>query len=382
MNILMVTEIYLPIWGGAENQLRQLIPHLVKKGCNVSIVTRRWHQEWQPEDYVDGVKVIRLGVPGRSRWGKIAFILSLLKYLFIKRKEVDILHSHGSMNMGALCGLAGKLFGVKNVSKIATAGRIPPLQGSVGGRTILIFFKKSNAIISMTKEIDDELKEIKTPPENIYRITNGVDSSRFKPAESDDKESLRKQYGLKTDCNIIIFSGRLVYRKGLDLLLSAWPEIANKHLDSHLFIVGDGKNQADSIEKEMKKKVESEHLPRVIFHGATEEAESLLRLSDVFVFPSRKEGFPNALMEALSTGLVVLASDIGGVKPLITNNKNGVLFKTEDAISLREMLDMILSDMDKYKQVGLHARSVMLEDYSFDRVSREYVNLYSSLLKG
>lgn len=382
MNILMVTEIYLPIWGGAENQLRQLIPHLVKKGCNVSVVTRRWHEEWLPEDYVDGVKVIRLGVPGRSRLGKIVFIFSLLKYLCVKRKEVDILHSHGSMNMGALCSLAGKLFGLRNVSKIATAGRILPLQCSVGGRTILAFFKKSSAIISMTKEIDDELKEIKTPRENIYRITNGVDSSRFKPVESDDKKALRKQYGLKTDSTIIIFSGRLVYRKGLDLLLSVWSEIASKHLESHLFIVGDGKNQADSIEKEMKIMVESKNLPRVTFHGATKEAELLLRLSDVFVFPSRKEGFPNALMEALSTGLIVLASDIGGVEPLITNNKNGILFKTEDANNLREMLDMILSDMDKYKQVGLHARSVMLQDYSFDRVSREYVNLYSSMLRG
>ena len=95
-------------------------------------------------------------------------------YIIVNRKQIEILHSHGAVNMGALCTVFAHILGKKNVTKIASAGRIPTLAEQIFGKIVLSVFKKSSAIISMTDEIDTELMDIGTPVEIVHRITNGV----------------------------------------------------------------------------------------------------------------------------------------------------------------------------------------------------------------
>ena len=380
MKILMVTEIYLPIWGGAENQLRQLIPHLVERGCQVSIVTRRWHGDWPTEDVIDAVKVSRLGIPGRSVFATIMFTLSLLKFVVSKREQIDIIHSHGAVNMGAICSVMALMSGKRNVAKIATAGKIGPHSKGFVGAIILGLFKKSGAIISMTNEIDHELYGIGAKTEKIHRITNGVDVQRFHPGDSEEKQLWRQQHDLEKDAVIVLFSSRLVYRKGLDVLLEAWPAVVSVHSRAHLVIVGSGEDQSDSTEQEMRALVRDRKIPHVLFYGAVEQPESLLKVADVFVFPSRKEGFPNALMEAMAAGLPVLASDIGGVRPLIENGKTGFIFSCGNSAELGEKLTDVLGQLEKCRCVGTRARERMVKYHSFGETAEKYVSLYRSLL--
>lgn len=379
MKILMVTEIYLPIWGGAENQLRQLIPYLVERECSVSIVTRRWHEDWAKKDQVDGVNVVRLGVPGRSKIATLIFVMSLLKYLLIEGRKVDILHSHGAVNMGALCSIMARIIGKKNIVKIASAGKISPFTTTISGQLVLWMFKKADIVIAMTDEIKEELASINCKRDKIIQITNGVDAERFKPASPEEKVQWRKMSGLRPESRIVLFSSRLVFGKGIDLLLEAWRTIADEFPDTYLLIVGSGEDQQDSIEQEMKSAVEKEGIPHVIFLGATTTPEKLLRIADIFVFPSRKEGFPNALMEALATGLPVVASNIGGVKPLLKDNYTGILFDNENIAQLSEKLRETLGEMDRAQKLGEKARLEMIERFSFHKIAQSYRNLYSSL---
>jgi glycosyltransferase involved in cell wall biosynthesis len=382
MKILMVTERYIPIWGGAENQLRQLIPHLTARGCEVSIVTRRWYADWPKAEVVDGVRVIRLGRAGTGKIAVLAFTLSLLVYIIINRLHIDVLHSHGAVNMGALCSIMARLLGLKNVAKIASAGRIPRFSRTKVGQLLLGWFQRSDAIISMTDEIDKELAAVSTNQAALHRITNGVDGNRFKTVPDDIKRSWRRDQGLDTEARIILFSSRLVHGKGLDILLKAWPEVAAEHANAHLYIMGDGADQPDSIESEMKAKVGEEALQRVRFLGSLSTPEDILAVADIFVFPSRREGFPNALMEALVTGLIVVASDIGGVIPLIRNNQTGILFKSEDHKDLAFALSGVLDDFHQSRQLGLQARQEMLAKYGFHQIAARYVELYETILTG
>lgn len=380
MNILMVTERYVPIWGGAENQLKQLIPHLTSCGCTVRVVTRRWHRTMPPTEYIDGTLVFRLGIPGTGLVATSVFILALLFFTVRHRAWIDILHSHGAVNMGALCWAVARLLRKKNVAKIASAGRIPPLSHNAGGRFLLSFFKKSDAIISMTDEIDGELEAIGVDQRKVKRIVNGVDGQRFHPYDNEERTRIRSALNIDVDAPLLLFSSRLAADKGLRVLLDAWPEIHAKYAQAWLFIVGSGANQKNSIEEEAKRKAELNNLPHLKFLGETSTPEEFLGAADIFVFPSRKEGFPNALMEALVAGLPVVASDIGGVREIIKNQLMGRLFAAGNAEDLVKKATEVLSDLESAKERAKTTRRYMMENFSFSLIASSYFSLYSELL--
>jgi len=380
MNVLMVSERYFPVWGGAENQLRQLIPHLVSKGCQIEIVTRRWHPEMAKEERIDGVSVHRLGVSGDTSWATIVFVFSLLLFFLKNRKKVDIYHSHGAVNMGALCRFAKLFTGQKNVVKIATAGKISSLKKKIFGIITLTLFKQSDAIICMTAEIMQELVDIGTSDGTIQRITNAVDSSRFVPVSSRRRIAWKRNQGLERDDKVILFSGRLVYRKGLDVLLDSWSTVQKEHPEVQLFIVGSGKDQPDSTEEKMRLKVNLEKLTNIRFLGKSDKPEKYLGMADLFVLPSRQEGFPNALMEAMASGLPVVASRIGGVTDIVKENETAVLFASENSNDLSQQIISCLGRPDLLAKMGEQARRQMLTQFSFESVALQYIGLYRRLI--
>ena len=325
MNVLMVIERYTPIWGGAENQLRQLIPHLENCGCKIKVVTRRWHKHLHEKEVIDGVEVARIGIPGTGIFSTVIFIHSLIIYIIKNHNKIDFLHSHGAVNMGALCSLLAMIFNFSNVAKIATAGKVLDLRNKFSGRLILWFLKRSDAIIAMTEEIEQELKAIGTPIEKIFKITNGVDTKRFRPSDKIERDNWRNYHGVSENRRVVLFSSRLVYRKGLDILFAAWPEINESCPDTILMILGSGKGQPDSVEKEIRAFVSDNQIKNVIFLGESDYPEYVLGAADVFIFPSRKEGFPNALMEAMASNLPVIASKIGGNVDLVVDNETGII---------------------------------------------------------
>ena len=380
MNVLMVTERYFPIWGGAESQLRQLIPHLVSKGFSVEIVTRRWHREMMRRETIDGISVYRLGVPGRSWWATVLFVFSLFVFFIRIGTKIDIYHSHGAVNMGALCRVARGLTGNKNVAKIATAGRIPGLSNKLAGRFLLSLFQQSDAIICMTEEIRKELVDICTPIAAVRRITNGVDGKRFSPVSDRQRILWRERWNIKDRDYVVLFSSRLVPRKGLNILLNAWPAIKKKHPEAWLFIVGSGTDQPDSTEEQMQRKVDKENLTNVHFLGETNAPEQYLAMADLFVFPSKQEGFPNALLEAMAVGLPVVATRIGGVTDIVQDNETAILFELENSNDLASQIISCFSRPDLAEKMGKQARQYVLAQYSFESIANQYVALYEDLV--
>lgn len=379
MNVLMVIERYIPIWGGAENQLRQLCPHLIAAGCNIEIVTRRWHHNMEKQELVDGVLVHRIGIPGTSVLAKMLFVVMLIDFLLRAGRRTDIYHSHGAVKMGAICWLVAVICRKKNVAKIATAGHISQLLKSSIGRIILYMFKRSSAIISMTSEIESELSNIRVTQEKIIHITNGVNCKRFCPVNSKQKNVIRDVLGIPQNAIVMLFSSRLVYRKGLDTLIKAWPEI-NSHLpQAYLLILGSGTDQQDSVAEEMEAKVRDEKLKNILFLGETTKPEKYLSAADCFLFPSRKEGFPNALMEAMASELPCVASQIGGVKDIITDGVDGVFFELENSSMLTEKCLSLFVNRQESVTIRIQARKNMLENFSFEIISARYLDLYRTL---
>lgn len=108
----MVTERYIPIWGGAENQLRQLLPYLVRSGREVAVVTRRWSRDLPSSEVVDELPVHRLGIPGTSPLATLLFITHLFFFFITTGRKCDWYHSHGAVKMGAICRIGAICSGV------------------------------------------------------------------------------------------------------------------------------------------------------------------------------------------------------------------------------------------------------------------------------
>lgn len=105
-----------------------------------------------------------------------------------------------------------------------------------------------------------------------------------------------------------------------------------------MYLLGSGADQPDSVEHEMRGRVRDNAIPNIVFVGDTARPEDYLGVADLFLFPSRREGFPNAVLEAMSAGAAVIASNIGGCADLIRSGETGILVEPDVLRPLRSSL--------------------------------------------
>lgn len=381
MRVLMAIERYLPIWGGSENQLRQLARGLAATGMRVEILTRRWLATHPQSEEIDGVTVRRIGMPGNSVVSTVVFVLCLLGALIRRGKEFDALHAHGAIKLGALTGLAAALVRRPALAKVATGGHVQTLSRSVLGHAYFRLFRLLDAAISMTPEIDDELESIGLARRQVVRIENGVDAARFAPASPAARTDWRRQCGLPPNAVVAVFTGRFVRRKGIDVLINAWQAIEPRKHDAYLVLIGSGKDQPDSIEADIRGAVTERQVENVIFVGALPNPESYLNHADLFLFPSRREGYPNALLEAMSAGTAVIASRIGGCIELVSSGESGLLVDPDDPEALAAAILRLLRDPELRAQLQRAARQQVEREHTMEAVVAAYSALYERLAR-
>ena len=117
----------------------------------------------------------------------------------------------------------------------------------------------------------------------------------------------------------------------------------------------------------------------VRFAGKVSNVKEYYDISDIFVLPSISEGLSNALLEAMSSGMAVVASNVGGNKEIIEDKKNGLLFEVGDKQDLAEKLSVLCNDKSLREELGMNARNKILKDYSIDIVTEKYIRLYNEI---
>jgi glycosyltransferase involved in cell wall biosynthesis len=197
-------------------------------------------------------------------------------------------------------------------------------------------------------------------------IENRIDASRFVP-------------GSQSPGNIkIIYVARLHKRKGHEILIKAWAKITSSDKKMELILVGGGDEEMKTELKSLVKTLAPCH--PIIFEGDVEEVLPYLQTAHIGVFPSLQEGLPLSLLEMMSCGLPVIASDIEEIKEIITDMKNGVLFKAGDPDDLYGKLELLLNDKDLCDQLGKFARELIINHYSIKGLKEEYERVYTKIL--
>jgi glycosyltransferase involved in cell wall biosynthesis len=187
----------------------------------------------------------------------------------------------------------------------------------------------------------------------------------------DLKQQLRAELALPLRAFIVVYVGRLVPEKHVDSLLGIWDDVRMKLPTAHLLIVGGGPDEQTLREMPVN---------GVQFTGPVNDAVRYMQASDLFVLPSSTEGLSNSLLEAMSTGLPVLATTVGGTNDVVQHQENGYLIPPDDVESLKAGLETLIDDDALRFRIGANARQRILRDFSLDSVAERLAALYQELL--
>ena len=213
-------------------------------------------------------------------------------------------------------------------------------------------------------------------PGDISVIPNPVDTDRFRPAPPADRTVIRQRLGLPIGAQIVTYVTRLVQGKGLLALARAWQEIARENSRALLVVVGTGPGGGSPLDAEdaLREAIRAADLGRrVLLTGSRTDVEFWLQASDMFVFPSEREGFGNALVEAMAVGLPVVSSRIeGAAADLVIEGKQGLKFEVGDVAGLAAAIRSMLADEPLRQRLGAAGLAVVTQRLTSEAIAVAY----------
>jgi glycosyltransferase involved in cell wall biosynthesis len=238
---------------------------------------------------------------------------------------------------------------------------------------------RARRIIAVSHFTKRELKSYyKIPAGKIKVIHNGVDTRKFQPAQ--DKRKIKRELGLDPDDIAIVSVGRLYARKGLFTLIESMPAVV-KQFKNAKFIIS-GKGQSDEMDKLI---VYSEKLgvkDNIIFTGyyPDKKLPKLYQAADIFAFSTFYEHHPFAVLEAMSTGLPVVTTSVGGIPETISSGKNGFLVEPFNSVKFANKILYLLEHSAEANEMGTLARKTVLERFDWRIVVKDAMKVYDEAL--
>lgn len=209
----------------------------------------------------------------------------------------------------------------------------------------------------------------------ILVIDNGIDTEIFSPVNSEEKKGIRQTLGLPQENMVLGCVAALRAVKNHRGLLNAFSQVAQSFGNTTLVLVGDGPLAEALKHQSYTLKINGQ----VIFAGQRDNIEQYLNACDLFVLNSRTEGLSYAILEAMSSGLPVVATKVGGNEQIIDHDINGMLYEEGNEIALSDMLVEIIKKPEKMRSMGKQAREKILQDYSLKAMIKQYDALYREL---
>jgi glycosyltransferase involved in cell wall biosynthesis len=371
MRIAMIGQKGIPaIYGGIERHVEELATELAKKGNDVSVYARKWYTPENINEY-NGINVIHTSSIHTKHLDTITHTFTAT--IDAIRQKVDIIHYHG---IGpTLVAWIPKLF-TKNIKVVITCHSLDRYQLKWGlFAKLMLWFSEKTAYIFADKTISvaktvqnyylDEHKQ-----KTVY-IPNGV---RINP-NKDENAKLIKNWGLEKD-KYILMVARLIQDKGTHYLLEAWrylnKQYPNLIADYKLVITGG----TDDVEYFNELKRIAGDNKNVIFTDwqKDEVLESLYANSLLFVHPSEREGLPISVLQAMSYGKPILASDIQGHKELIMDNN--FLFHNTSIMSLAKRMLGLLKNKEILKNAGIINKQLVKQNYNWEEITKKTLQIY------
>lgn len=362
LRVLIAAESYAPSVNGVSNSVARVQRHLTARGHSVIVVAPS-----PGPDEVDGVQVVR--VPSRSlpfyRNVPVGLPPSPLIEHVLDRFEPDVVHLAAPVVLGARVAAAAAARDLPSVSIFQTDLSGFARAYGLGTTSSAVWWwlrrlhRLADVTLAPSTATADELIANRIPRVGIWG--RGVDHEQFDPRRR-SQVWRRSVLGADTGQTIIGYVGRLAREKRIDLLrgVDRWP-------DTKLVVVGDGPQRSEL----------SRALPGAHFTGLLrgEELATAMASLDVFVHTGAHETFCQAVQEAMASGLPVVAPASGGPLDLVDHGRTGLLFRPDDAASLRHCVRTLTDDPSKRAAMG-HAGADRTVGRTWERVGDELVDAY------
>lgn len=366
---MRLTLVISSLWGGgAERVLCSLANGWIELGHEVSILT---FQDGNSQTYplCASVKVCSLNLLHESRY-LLEGLLRNVRRIWVLRRAIresrpdmviSFMDQTNVITLAAACGLR---------VLVVISERIDPLHFQIGRswrRLRRLFYPLADALVCPTKA---SLARFQM----MVKVRGVAISNPVKvPPGLHRRENKRGDSG-----HVLIAMGRLVRQKGFDLLLEAFAQIAERHPDWSLTIIGKGPLRAELEKQKTALRLDE----RVYFTGEMADPFPVLCAADLFVFPSRFEGFGMALAEAMACGLPAVSFDCPeGPRDIIRNGTDGVLVPAGDVRALAAALDRLMSDSQERARMAARAPEVTAR-FSLERILSLWQQLFDGLLSG
>jgi glycosyltransferase involved in cell wall biosynthesis len=230
--------------------------------------------------------------------------------------------------------------------------------------------------VAIAEEVARTFETLYNYPNPIL-IPNGVSIDAFSP-DREVRQRVRRELQVEPQTLVFVHVGRFAAVKNHEMLVAAFAQLVGQlPLPTELWLVGDGELRETVQHQVRALGIES----RVRFLGVRSDIPDLLRAADVFVFPSRWEGNPLSVMEAMAAGLPVVATAVGGVPELVEDGASGILVPNEDLHGLVAAMQRMAQNPDLREQMGHAARCRAVERFDIRQTVRAYEALYEELLQ-
>jgi glycosyltransferase involved in cell wall biosynthesis len=368
--VVVVSTFFFPVIGGAESAARRLATFLRRQGRDVFVLTKRTSRDHHAAETIDDVPVHRRPPVGpRSGMAKWWFAPVLFVDLMRRRADYDAICVVDQRGVGLAALVAGRLLGRPVIFQPQTEGTIGgahPMRAGVRGAVRAVvshpirwLYGRADAIACITRSIVAEGREMGVPESRLPYIPNPVDTRRFVPVSADVKAAYRAEFGFDPRDVIFTVTGRLSREKGTREVLTAWRDVARA--GRLLLMIGPGMPGHPWDESAWARAfIEREGLQgsvRLAGAKTPPEVARLLAASDVAVLPSHFEAHPLAAVEAMATGLPIVASRVGGVPDFVVPETNGLMVPPRDVTALAGAMNRLAASADLRTTWGRSART-------------------------
>ncbi len=392
--ILFMTHHFPPDGNAPASRVREMCRRWVEEGYEVTVVTSTPDRART----VDGIKVIRVWSPMRSKTGLVGRAVSYLSYVLtgtfaaLSTRRPDILIA---TSPHIFCGLAGILVKfIRRVPFVLEIRDVWPASisavGAVKSRTALrslewleqTMYRLATHIVTVGDGYKQQLVSHCAPTEKVSVITNGVDPSIYEPREPD--RDLRASHGVE-DKFVCAVVGTIGLASGLSVVLRAARSLKERRRHDIVFmLVGDG-----AVRHELQREAEAQGLDNVVFTGRQPKhlMPAYLSSVDACLVHLRRNGvfqhvLPSKIFEAAAMRRPIILGVDGFAATLVEDAGAGILIEPENSEQLVEAVLRLADDSALAGRFGESGRSYMLRHYNRDQLAQDYLDVLHSVCEG
>ncbi|MFW5799215.1 MAG: glycosyltransferase family 4 protein [Spirochaetota bacterium] len=359
MNILLVEN--AEKWSGACYEVMLLGKNLIKKGYNVTVVSKP--DTIVSEKFRDkGLEVFECNILND---GDIMAFFKLLSF-FKKYKPdfVEIYNQKAYWIVGTICKLKNiKCFINRNLNWL-------PKNKAVF-RFLLKFI--SPTIIAVSNAVKQTLiNGLAYPSAGIKVINPVIEKETY--INNNGHSTIREEFNISNDINLFGYIGRISPEKGITYLIDAFSKTVKDGYKAKLMLVGDGKEKEVTA---VKNAIDTYNLnERIIMTGFRSDIVNILNGIDVYIQPSLQEAFPISILEAMACGKTVISTNVGGVPEIITHKENGFIVSPKNTEELREAMITAIKSKSTHNTIKEKARETILNNFTEEQLVNNYINLF------